>query len=201
MSTIARGMAASFAPLPLIAPLPLVAALLLLAAPGVGHATAFKALAFEERLERAVDVFIGRVANVTTERRDDDPWTVVSITVDEWLLHDGTVTETGPFDVDLAFLGGSAAGVAPRQVAGLPGFAIGDRVLVASYGATSGAASPLVGVTQGLWREVDGVWRDDDDQALALDAAGRVHLAREGAPVSDWMPALREFLRALEDER
>ncbi len=186
MSTIARAQLASFAAL-----------LLLCAAIGVGHATAFQALRFEERLERAVDVFVGRVTSVSSERRDDDPWTVVSIAVDEWVLYDSTVTETGPFDVDLAFLGGSATGTAPRQVAGFPVFAVGDRVLVASYGADSTAASPLVGVTQGLWREANGVWRDDDDQALAIDATGRVQLARDGDPEIVWLPALRTLLREL----
>ena len=186
MSTTARTQFASFAAL-----------LLLFAAMGVGHATAFQALRLDERLERAVDVFVGRVTSVSTERRDDDPWTVVSIFVDEWLLHDGTMTETGPFDVDLAFLGGSATGTAPRQVAGFPVFAVGDRVLVASYGTDSSAASPLVGVTQGLWRELNGVWRDDGGQALAIDASGRVHLARDGDPEIAWLPALRTLLREL----
>ncbi len=174
-----------------------IAALLLCATIGIGHATTFPALPFEERLERADDVFLGRVTGVSTERRADDPWTIVAIAVDAWLVRDGTVTETGPFDVELAFLGGAATGTAPRQVAGFPVFSVGDRVLVASYGAESGAASPLVGVTQGLWREAEDVWRDDAAEALAVDATGRVHLARDGDPESAWLPALRTLLREL----
>lgn len=174
-----------------------ITVLLLSAAIGIGHATTFPALPFEERLERASDVFVGRVTSVSTERRADDPWTIVAIAVDVWLLLDGTVTETGPFDVELAFLGGAATGTAVRQVAGFPVFAVGDRVLIASYGAEASAASPLVGVTQGLWREVDDVWRDDEAQALTVGATGRVHLARDGDPEVVWLPALRSLLREL----
>lgn len=185
MSTITRAMLAS------------ITMLFLYGGIGVGHATSFPVLGFEERLERASDVFVGSVTNVSSERRGDDPWTIVSITIDEWFLHDGTLTEMGPFEVDLAFLGGSATGTAPRQVAGFPVFAVGERVLVASYGAESIAASPLVGVTQGLWREVNGVWRGDDGEALVVDATGRVDLARDGDPDVDAMPALRTLLREL----
>ncbi len=177
----------------------LVLALALLLPAGVAHATAYRSLDLDQRLELAVDVFVGRVTAVEGERRGDEPWTVVSFSVDAWLLRDGTVNETGPFEVSLAFLGGSATGVAARQVAGFPTFTVGERALLATYGDEVESASPLVGVTQGLWRELDGVWRDEAGEAMAVDASGRPTLAAEGAPEDDWFASLLERLRELRD--
>ena len=167
---------------------------------GAAQATAFEALDLDERLEVAADVFVARVASVSGERRGDDPWTLVRLEVDVWLLRDGTPTEVGPSEVILAFLGGQAAGVAPRQVAGFPSFAVGERVLMATYGDDSAAASALVGVTQGLWRDDGDAWRDEAGQALAVDVGGRLALADEGVPQAVWLPALVERLRELRGE-
>lgn len=181
---------------------PWLAAVLLaaLVVAGAAQATAFEALDLDERLEVAADVFVGRVASVSGERRGDDPWTLVRLEVDVWLLRDGTPTEVGPSEVILAFLGGQAAGVAPRQVAGFPSFAVGERVLMATYGDDSAAASALVGVTQGLWRDDGDAWRDEAGQALAVDVGGRLALADEGVPQAVWLPALVERLRELRGE-
>ena len=181
---------------------PWLAAVLLaaLVVAGAAQATAFEALDLDERLEVAADVFVGRVASVSGERRGDDPWTLVRLEVDVWLLRDGTPTEVGPSEVILAFLGGQAAGVAPRQVAGFPNFAVGERVLMATYGDDSAAASALVGVTQGLWRDDGDAWRDEAGQALAVDVGGRLALADEGVPQAVWLPALVERLRELRGE-
>lgn len=164
-------------------------------------AAAFLSLTLDERLERAVDVFVGEVVRVESERRGDDPWTLVTFRVEHWFVHAGAVAEPGAEELTLAFLGGSAPGAGSRVVALFPAFAVGERYLVASYGAeASGAASPLVGVTQGLWRERDDVWRDADGDALALDAAGSVVLAEEGAARAQWQPALEAWLRAVRGE-
>ena len=181
---------------------PWLAAVLLaaLVVAGAAQATAFEALDLDERLEVAADVFVARVASVSGERRGDDPWTLVRLEVDVWLLRDGTPTEVGPSEVILAFLGGQAAGVAPRQVAGFPSFAVGERVLMATYGDDSAAASALVGVTQGLWRDDGDAWRDEAGQALAVDVGGRLALADEGVPQAVWLPALVERLRELRGE-
>jgi hypothetical protein len=176
------------------------AAGLLLLGANTSHATAYGALTLDERLEVAVDVFVGRVAAVEGERRGDDPWTLITFDVLEWLLRDGAATDEGPLQVTLAFLGGQAPGTAPRQVAGFPSFALGERMLVASYGDDSRAASPLVGVTQGLWREQDDAWRDAAGEALALDTTGRPQLADEGDPEALWLPALAARLRELRGE-
>ncbi len=168
---------------------------------GMAHASAYRSLDLDQRLELAVDVFVGRVAAVEGERRGDDPWTVVTFSVDAWLLRDGTVAETGPFELSVAFLGGTASGVAPRQVAGFPSFVVGERALVATYGDETESASPLVGVTQGLWRELDGVWRDAAGEAMAVDASGRPELAADGDSEDAWLPALLERLRELRDEQ
>lgn len=170
-----------------------------LLAPDAG-AAAYPALTFEERLELAEDIFVGRVTALDAEVRDGDPWTLVTLQVETWLLHEGTPTDVGPFEVTLAFLGGQAPGVPPRLVAGFPTFELGERVLVASYGALARAASPLVGVTQGLWREEADVWRDSAGEALALDAALRPQLAPDGDPESIWLPALAAHLSELRGE-
>lgn len=154
-------------------------------------AAAFPALDLDERLERAVDVFVGEISEVRFERRGDLPWTVVTFRVGSWLLVDGVPGALGPLERSLAFLGGSAAGVAPRQVAGFPDLTVGERYLVASYGEAATGASPLVGVTQGLWREEGDVWRDAFGAALGVDAAGRPRLGPAGDPEDVWLPALR----------
>jgi hypothetical protein len=169
----------------------------LLGAHATGSAAAFLALDLDARLERAVDVFVGEVTAVQGERRDDMPWTVVTIRVETWLLVDGSPGSLGAFERTLAFLGGSAAGVAPRQVAGFPDVSVGDRFLVASYGNEARGASPIVGVTQGLWLETDDVWRDASGAALAIDGAGRPLLSDSGDPESVWLPALRTRLDEL----
>ena len=164
----------------------------LTAAAPTALATAFAALDLDERLERAVDVFVGDVSEVRFERRGDLPWTVVTFRVTEWVLVDGSPSELGPLERSLAFLGGSAAGTAPRQVAGFPDVAVGERYLVASYGPEAIGASPLVGVTQGLWREEADAWRDAFGDALGVDATGRPRLSDAGDPEGVWLPALRE---------
>ncbi len=169
----------------------------LVAAFATGSAGAFLALDLDERLERAVDVFVGEVTAVQGERRADTPWTVVTIRVETWLLVDGSPGTLGAFERTLAFLGGTAAGVASRQVAGFPDVSVGDRLLVASYGDEAVGASPIVGVTQGLWFETDDVWRDAFGAALAIDGAGRVLLGDAGDPEAVWLPALRTRLDEL----
>ncbi|QRN79009.1 MAG: hypothetical protein JK586_11525, partial [Nocardiopsis sp. BM-2018] len=67
------------------------------------HAAAFAALDLDERLERAVDVFVGEVSDVRFERRGDLPWTVVTFRVSAWLLIDGLPAELGPPERSLAF--------------------------------------------------------------------------------------------------
>jgi len=162
------------------------------------RSAAFLTLTLEERLERVVDLFVAEVVAVRSERRGDDPWTVVELRVDHWLVRDGELVERGPDIVQLAFLGGEAAGAAPRQVALFPRFAPGEQHLVASYGAESRAASPLVGVTQGLWtRHDDDAWRDATGAALALDSAGQPLLNDTGVSLDAWLPALRASLPRL----
>ena len=164
------------------------------------QAATYLQLSLDERLERAVDVFVGEVVRVDAERREDDPWTLVTFRVERWFLHGDALDESGPAEVTLAFLGGEAPGAPARAVAGFPSFERSERYLVASYGAQSRAASPLVGVTQGLWRERDGVWRDPAGGALALDGAGTLVLGDDGVPGEQWRPALEARLRSLRGE-
>jgi len=174
-----------------------LAVVALLGAAATGATAAFPALDLDARLERAVDVFVGEITALQGERRDDMPWTVVTFRVETWLLVDGSPAALGAFERTLAFLGGTASGVAPRQVAGFPDLAVGDRFLVASYGDDARGASPIVGVTQGLWRETDDVWRDPSGAALAIDGAGRPLLSDGGDPEAVWLPALRTRLDEL----
>lgn len=161
------------------------------------QAAAYPWLSLDQRLERAVDLFVGVVVRVTNERRGDDPWTLVTLNVEHWFVHDGALVERGPDDVTLAFLGGEATGAGARSVAGLPTFTVGERYLVASYGAESRAASPLVGVTQGLWIESDGSWRDPAGAALGVDDGGTLVLDDDGAPFERWREALEVRLGSL----
>lgn len=159
-------------------------------------AAAYPWLDLDARLERADDVFVGTVVRVATERRGDDPWTVVTLRVEHWLLRAGEPTREGPDETTLTFLGGDVAGVTPRQVAGLPTFAEGARHLVARYDA-AGLASPLVGFALGLWTLSGGAWVDVDGRALALDEVGGPTLGDDGAELERWLEPLRARLETL----
>lgn len=200
-----------------------VGALLALLVPVAG-ATSYVALEPAEMFERAELVFYADVIAVDTVIRGDDPWTVVEFDPREILRRpvdddaegngidddgvgpddDVDAVDAEPGDtLTLSFLGGER-GELRLAVAAMPGFEVGDVVLVLAYDvepvdgrATAPPvdavpASPLVGFRQGVWYVRGGVLRDADDRTLSLiDGA----LARGGPPTSaeDLLPRLREL--------
>lgn len=152
---------------------------------GAAAAAGFVALDLDQRLAAAQDAAAGRVAAIDVEIRDGEPWTVVTVEVERWWRRGGERPTDGAFAVDdlatsaAIFWGGRAPGVAPLQVAGMPSFTVGERVLWLLRAADEGLGAPTVGVTQGVWREVDGVWRGDDGSVLGVDENGDLSLAGE----------------------
>ena len=162
---------------------------------GSALATASVALDLDERLERAVDAFVGEVRSVRQEAFADEPWTIVTVEVEAWLRSLGVDVDE-PVDEllrrpqgELAFLGGTAPGVPRRTVAGMPTLVEGERVLLLSYGPDRRYASNLVGFDQGFFRLVDDVWTDPDGRSLGLGADGILTLGVTGTPAGEEMLA------------
>jgi hypothetical protein len=171
---------------------------------GWALATASVALDLDERLERAVDVFVGEVRSVRQEAFADEPWTIVTVEVEVWLRSLGVDVDDAADEllrrpqVELAFLGGTAPGVPRRTVAGMPTLVEGERVLLLSYGPDRRYASHLVGFDQGLFRLVDDVWTDPDGRSLGLGDDGILTLGVTGTPAGeDMLAALAARLEQL----
>jgi len=164
----------------------LVAATLVAALVGIATAAGFVALDLERRLAAAQDAAVGVVATVDVEVRDGEPWTLVTLDVERWWRRGGVALPaddgTSASTVTAAFWGGRAPGVDALQVAGMPTFLPGERVIWWLRGPDEGLAAPTVGVTQGVWREVAGRWQGDDGSLLGLDERGALVLGGEGAP-------------------
>ncbi|MEX2542856.1 MAG: hypothetical protein WD314_13690 [Trueperaceae bacterium] len=133
-------------------------------------ATSYRELSLQEIFTATEVGFVATVASSSVEMRGDMPWTVVEFEVQRWLAGDGAENR-----VRLAFLGGSRPGGASLQVNLMPGFEVGERVMVLAY--DEEYYSPIVGFNQGVWRL--------RDQAL-LDAQGRqLSLADDGRLLAD----------------
>ena len=167
------------------------AAFLLAAAPpaGVARAAGFVALALPQRRAAAQEAVAGTVVDVDVVVRDGEPWTLVTLRVDRWWRHAGENVAPGPSveaigeTLTAAFWGGRAPGAPALQVAGVPTFAAGERVVWLLRSRDDGLAAPTVGVSQGVWRSLSGAWVGDDGRTLGLDEDGR--LALDGAPAPD----------------
>jgi hypothetical protein len=168
----------------------------------VAIATAVVARDLDDRLARSLDAFVGEVTSLRVERLADAPWTIVRVTVSGWLRSGGSdVTDADAAlaarpVVELAFYGGALAGLPSRQVAGMPTYGVGERVLFLTYGEDTGYASPLVGFDQGAFRLSDGSWRDAAGDVLGLDANRLPVLAPEDA-VADPAPTEADLMAAL----
>jgi hypothetical protein len=160
----------------------------------------WRALDLPDRLEAAREALVGRVASVEVEVRDGEPWTVVVLEVERWFRHDGRATRDGPNEARLALWGGRAPGAPPLLVAGAPSFAVGDRVVLLLRALDDGSAVPIVGVDQGWWRWVDGVWQGAAGERLGIGAGGRPSLAGADVPDGVLFDALDAAFRALEEE-
>ncbi len=166
-----------------------------------GTATTYVALDPYEVLGRADAVVTAEVDDVRTEARDEFVWTVVSLDVTEWLTDDPGLedaedeedAEEQPREtVTLEFLGGEAEG-RRLLVGGAVTWVPGEEVLVA-FRQEEGAASPIVGFRQGLWRVRDDALVDADGRYLSLDANGRLVTADRPEPASAVLEAVRSGL-------
>src|SRR5690606_28185825 len=155
-------------------------------------ATTYVHLSPYEVLELADAVLTATVADVTTRADGAAVWTVVTLTVTEWLSDDPEAAEEEAPRGELVIesLGGEAEG---RRliVSGGPSWRPGDEVLVALHGA-SGLASPVVGFAQGLWRVTGGGLVDGGGRFLGLDPAGA--LVRADGPTAT--PSVLDAVRA-----
>lgn len=150
----------------------------------LAHATTWVPLAIDEMLDRAELVFLGTVATVRVEERAGEPWTVVGFRVEEGFLG---VEEDA--ELELAFYGGSPPSGPSVTVSGMPRFETGERLLVLAYEADY--YSPIVGFSQGLWRERGGALVDETGRRLGLAADGALDPDGEGAAPEDVATALR----------
>ncbi len=172
---------------------------------GATMAAGFVALDLGQRLAATEEAAVGRVAAIDVEVRDGEPWTLVTLDVERWWRRDGDdvagvggvgdatgvgnaagdgdAGDVGDATSTAAFWGGQAPGVEPLQVAGMPAFALGERVMWWLRSADAGLAAPTVGVTQGVWRDVEGEWIGDDGVVLGVDEGG--DLALDGRSVPD----------------
>ncbi len=154
----------------------------------------WRALELDERLAAAHDAVVGTVSAVDVDVRDDEPWTIVTLDVERWLLRDGTVVLPDATDLpgtfEVAFWGGRAPGVPTLLVAGMPTFSVGERVIWLLHEADVGLAAPLVGVDQGVWRDVGGVWTGPRGAVLGVDANGLPELGAETTSDDELFEAL-----------
>lgn len=141
---------------------------LLLSGAASATATTYLALTLPELLERTELAFYGTVSSVVVEERDGEPWTVVEFEVERPLT--GLGNDEQP--LELAFLGGELAGGETLRVNLMPGFVVGEQVLVLAY--DEQYLSPIVGFDQGLWRRIAGEFVDERGRRLGLDDSGRL---------------------------
>jgi hypothetical protein len=171
----------------------------------------FVALDLTERLAAAESVAVGVIGSVDVVVRDGEPWTLVTMEVERWWVvagarvagdaaeaPDDTPEAALPASLTAAFWGGRAPGAPPLQVAGVPTFGPGERVLWLLRAADDGLGAPTVGVTQGVWRWSAGAWRGDDGSSLGVDDDGDLVLDGQSAPDEALFAALDAALDALE---
>lgn len=175
---------------------------LILAGAGWAPAAGFLPLDLPQRLAAAQEVAVGAVVDVDVVVREGEPWTLVTLRVERWWRRAGeTLAADAPTEVHdetltAAFWGGRAPGVPALQVAGVPTFAVGERVLWLLRAPDDGLAAPTVGVTQGVWRSVAGRWIGDDGHHLGLADDGSLALDGDGAPDAALFDALAAALQA-----
>jgi len=170
-------------------------------------AAGFVALDLDQRLRAADNAAVGVVSGVDVVVRDGDPWTLVTLEVERWWRAGGERVAPGdlpasalPRALTVAFWGGRAPGTAPLQVAGVPTFAAGERVLWLVRAPDDGLAAPTVGVTQGVWRMVGGVWTGDDGSRLGVGEDGELALDGSAVPDELLFAALEAAFAALEEQ-
>ncbi|MEX2536210.1 MAG: hypothetical protein WD273_11505 [Trueperaceae bacterium] len=150
----------------------LLAALLM---SGPAGATTYRELSLPEMLDSAQIAFFGTVAAVRIEEREGEPWTVVEFEIERLLAGSA---DNSPA-LELSFLGGDLPGGAGYRINLMPGFEVGEQVLLLAY--AENYISPIVGFNQGLWRQAGEALLDESGRRLSLDDEGRlVHGGLEG---------------------
>lgn len=175
-------------------------ALAALALPGGALATTYH-YRTPEQLALAADlIFVATVEEQTVLEEAGEPWTEVTFAVERWLADGaGPVDPDGgsllPATVSLRFLGGTLPGGRMLTVSGVPQLRARERVLVFAYEA-GGLASPVVGVSQGIWTLDARGARSSSGRYLVAGEAGRLTEAATGSGLDDLAAALLELLAA-----
>lgn len=158
-------------------------AVLMAALAGLSLAAAFLPLELDARLEAAEFIAVGEIVEVSVVARSGEPWTLVQMRVERWFKAEGNVVDPetesdSPLaeSITAAFWGGAVDGAATLTVAGMPTFAVGERVLWFLHEPDAGLAAPTVGVSQGIYRSSERGWRGDDGSLLSLDERGELQL-------------------------
>lgn len=173
----------------------LAAALSVALAAGSAGATTYLLASPEGMALEADLVFMGTVNSVTTEARDDRPWSLVQFG-DLDVLYDRKAEEKGrepATQLTLAFLGGAVAGLPTLFVSGLPTFERGERWIVLAH-QDDGLASPVVGVSQGAWRFGAGGAQAGDGSFLSVDGSGALVRGSSSPTPEDLRAALSALL-------
>ena len=152
----------------------------------MASAVGFVALDLPARLAAAQDIALGTIDDVDVIVRDGEPWTLVRMTV-ERAWRRGGENQTDPNDVGdailtAAFWGGAVVGGPALQVAGMPDFAVGERVLWLLRSPDAGLGAATVGVTQGVFRPRGGAWVGDDGATLGVGDDGALALGGAALP-------------------
>ena len=101
---------------------------------------------FPNLVHEADTIAVGTVTAIETEQKQDVPYTLVTFTNLDILKGDDTLTE-----LTLRILGGPGEDGLILNIAGVPEFALGDRMVVFVVGNETQAV-PFVGMWQGVYR-------------------------------------------------
>jgi hypothetical protein len=154
------------------------AALLAVLLAGHAAATTVVAKSFEDLCAEADLVFLGTVESMRSAWSDPAKQAIET----RITFGDLTWLRGGPrAQLTLRFAGGTVDGLS-EEIAGMPRFAVGDRVVIFARDGTY--VSPIVGFHQGLFRVDDGVVVDADGRALALHGAALRRSAPDATPGS-----------------
>ena len=175
----------------------------------VGGATTVLEKAFPDLVQEADTIVVGAVTAIETEQRDGIPFTLVTFSDLDTLKGETDDTLT------IHVMGGPAPDGLRFQIAGVPTFNLGDRMVVFLVGNETHAV-PFVGMWQGIYRVIqDAEGRDtiathDGRPLTALpeyQSPDRIvhddaHLHHLVQPLQQSAPplSLETFLDAIEEE-
>lgn len=174
-----------------------------------GHATTVLHQSFSDLVQKAETIAVGTVSTIHAEwdAASEIPYTLVTFT--DLDIRKGDPHQT---TLTLQFVGGPAPDGAILQIAGVPEFHIGDRLVLFVNG-NYHRAVPLVGFWQGVYRVVFDPERDEEVlytnarqplTALPARRGGGVYdhaAALDSAPQAAGIPlSLETLLHAIDQE-